>query len=156
MEIPASAVSQVAFAAPAKDGCNMTGTFLTLLGVTFGISLVVSGLLAYLFSKPVRSILRRIIADEISLAWENYLKFAVYVVGISSGVRIWDLERYITPPATREGQVLALTRERWVLEVFRTVIGSLQGIAWMLLVFFLFALIAFVIVRAFELKRQKA
>ena len=88
--------------------------------------------------------------------WEKYLKFAIYIVGISSGVRIWELERYITPPATREGQILELTRERWVLEVFRTVIGSLQGVAWMLLVFFLFALIAFVIVRAFELKRQKA
>jgi len=134
----------------------MMATFLTLLGVTFAISLVVSVVLAYFFSKPVRSILQRIIADEISLAWEKYLKFAIYIVGISSGVRIWELERYITPPATREGQILELTRDRWVLEVFRTVIGSLQGIAWMLLVFFLFALIAFVIVRAFELKRQKA
>jgi hypothetical protein len=37
----------------------------------------------------------------------------------------------------------------------RTVIETLQGIAWMLLVFFVFALVVYIIVRAFELKRQK-
>jgi hypothetical protein len=34
--------------------------------------------------------------------------------------------------------------------------GTLQGVAWMLLVFFIFALIAYVIVRAFELKRKSS
>ncbi|MDY6901026.1 MAG: hypothetical protein SWZ49_23535, partial [Cyanobacteriota bacterium] len=51
------------------------------------------------------------------------------------------------------GQIIQLTTERWVLEVYRTIIGSLQGIAWLLLIFFIFALIAFVIVRIFELRR---
>jgi sensor histidine kinase regulating citrate/malate metabolism len=134
----------------------MLATFLSLLGVTFAISLLISFLLVWMFAKPIRSILQRIIADEISTAWEKYLKFAIYVVGITSGVRIWDLQRYITPPATKDAQILELTRERWALEILATVLGSLQGVAWMLLVFFLFALVAFVIVRAFELKRQKA
>jgi len=134
----------------------MLATFLSLLGVTFAISLLISFLLVLMFAKPIRSILQRIIADEISAAWEKYLKFAIYVVGITSGVRMWDLQRYITPPATKDAQILELTRERWALEILATVLGALQGVAWMLLVFFLFALIAFVIVRAFELKRQKA
>ena len=47
-----------------------------------------------------------------------------------------------------------VTRDRWILEVYRTVIGTLQGLAWMLLVFFVFALIAYVIVRASEAKRK--
>jgi hypothetical protein len=47
-----------------------------------------------------------------------------------------------------------LTASRWVLEIYRTIIETLQGIASMLLVFFIFALIAFVIVRVFELKRK--
>lgn len=34
-----------------------------------------------------------------------------------------------------------------MLEIYRTVIEALQSIAWMLLVFFVFALIAYVIVR---------
>jgi hypothetical protein len=42
------------------------------------------------------------------------------------------------------------------LEVYRTIIESLQGIAWLLLVFFVIALLAYVIVRIFEMKRGKA
>ncbi|MED5415647.1 MAG: hypothetical protein VYC64_11885 [Candidatus Latescibacterota bacterium] len=37
-----------------------------------------------------------------------------------------------------------------MLEVYRTLIGTLQSVAWMLLVFFVFALIAYVIVRVSE------
>ena len=130
--------------------------FVTLLLVTLLIAFGVSVLMAVFFAKPIQRILQRIVADEISMAWERYLRFAIVVVGISSGVRIWELEKYITPPPGKEGEIVALTSERWILEVYRTIIGSLQGIAWLLLVFFIFGLIAFVIVRAFELKRAKA
>ena len=128
--------------------------FFTLLIVTFLISLLVSTIVAALFSKPIRAMLLRIIQDKISAAWEKYLRFAIYVVGISSGVRVWDLEKYITPSA-RDGKLLELTQERWVLESYRSVISALQGTVMLLLAFFLFALIAFVIVRAFELKKAK-
>jgi hypothetical protein len=52
-----------------------------------------------------------------------------------------------------KAQIIALTSERWVLEVYRTVIQTLQGIAWMLLAFFAVALLAYVVVRLSELKR---
>ena len=45
-----------------------------------------------------------------------------------------------------------LNVDRWILEVYRTVIESLQGIAWLLLVFFVLALIGFIIVRMGEMK----
>jgi len=129
--------------------------FILLLAVTFVIALVVSYIVVRIFSGPLDDILRRIIADQISNAWLKYLKFAIYVVGISKGVRIFELERYITPAQyDKDARILTLTNERWVLEVYRTVIDTLQGIAWMLLVFFVFALIAYVIVRAFELKQK--
>lgn len=130
--------------------------FVTLLLVTFLISIAVSWSVVLMFSKPIERILQRIIADEISQAWVKYLKFAVFVVGISSGVRIWELEKYITPPQARDAQIIALTRDRWVLEVYRTIIESLQGLAWLLLVFFAVALLAFVILRVFELWKAKA
>ena len=38
------------------------------------------------------------------------------------------------------------------LEIYRTIIGPLQSAAWLLFVFFVFALIAYVIVRGFELR----
>jgi hypothetical protein len=46
-----------------------------------------------------------------------------------------------------------LDADRWTLEVYRTIIGTLQSIAWMLLVFFVAALIAYVVMRGFELRR---
>lgn len=52
-----------------------------------------------------------------------------------------------------KAQIIALTSERWVLEVYRTVIQTLQGIAWMLLAFFAVALLAYVVVLLSELKR---
>jgi len=128
--------------------------FITLLIVTFAIAFVVCSIVVLFFGKPLDKILARIISEQISTAWLRYLKFAIYVTGISSGVRIWDLEKYITKPMYEHAEIVQLTGQRWVLEVYRTIIGTLQGIAWMLLVFFVFALIAYVIVRAFELKRQ--
>jgi len=129
--------------------------FLMLLLVTLAIAAVVAFFVVRLFGQPIDGILKRIIADDISSAWLKYLKFATYVVGISKGVRVWELERYITPRQyDKEARILELTPDRWVLEVYRTIIETLQGIAWMLLVFFIFALIAYVIVRVFELKNK--
>jgi len=108
-----------------------------------------------LFTKPIDSVLRRIIADEISAAWSKYLKFAILVVGVSAGVQLRDLEKYITPMlGGREVQTVSLGFDRWVFEIYRTAIETLQGIAWMLLVFFVFALLAFVFVRLGELRRE--
>ena len=108
---------------------------------------------ARMFSRPIESILKRIIADEISMAWLRYMKFAILVVGISAGVRIYELEKYISPARNdKDAKVLELTQERWVLEIYRTVIESLQGVAWLLLVFFVVALVAYVIVRIAEMK----
>ena len=129
--------------------------FITLLIVTFVIAFVVSSIVVLFFNKPLDKILSRIISDEISKAWLKYLKFAIYVTGISSGVRIHQIEKYITRPMHEHAEIVQLTTERWILEVYRTVIGTLQGVAWMLLVFFVFALIAYVIVRAFELKKNR-
>ena len=128
--------------------------FITLLVVTFVIALVVSALVALLFKKPITTILDRIVAEDISGAWSRYLAFAIFVVGVSGGVRVWDLEKYITP-RPEEAQAIVLNAERWTLEIYRTIIGTLQSVAWLLLVFFVFALIAYVIVRGLEWRHGK-
>ncbi|HLF20403.1 MAG TPA: hypothetical protein VI704_06405 [Bacteroidota bacterium] len=128
--------------------------FILLLVVSLVISAAVCFLIASVFRKPIGNILQRLITEDVYTAWAKYLTFAVYVVGISGGVRVWDLQKYITPK-TEGGTVLELTQDRWILEVYWTIIGTLQSIAWMLLVFFLFALIAYVIVKGQELKQQK-
>ncbi|WP_312518672.1 hypothetical protein, partial [Stutzerimonas nitrititolerans] len=124
--------------------------FIWLLVVTLAVSAMVCFIATRFFDKPIGSILTRLVSEELSFAWHRYITFAIYVVGISGGGRIWALERYITPN-TEEASVVQLNAARWTLEVYRTIVETLQGIAWMLLVFFIFALIAYVIVRGFEL-----
>lgn len=129
--------------------------FLMLLLVTLSLSVAVSYTAARVFRKPMGEIFSRIIQDSISAAWQRYIMFATYVVGISGGVRLYELERYITPQQIEIG-ILTLSGERWILEIYRTLIASLQSIAWMYLLVFIVALIAYVIVRGFELKRGAA
>lgn len=129
--------------------------FFALLVVTFAVSTVVSVLVAMAFARPAKEILRRIIGDDISIVWRRYLMFALYVVGISSGVSIYNLEKYVTKPAYKDSEIVQLTHERWTLEVYRTIVETLQGLAWVLLVFFVIALFAFVFVRLIEHRRPK-
>lgn len=124
--------------------------FLSLLVITFLVSLLVCFIVAKLFAKPVDGVLEKIVADDIAYAWTKYLKFAIYVVGISGGVKINYLENFLRAP-TENFTPPVLSADRWVLEIYRTIIESLQSIAWMLLVFFIFALLAYVIVRVFDL-----
>jgi hypothetical protein len=128
--------------------------FLTLLIVTFVVSTVVSIIVALAFSKPIDQILARIIGDEISSAWRRYVMFALYVAGISNGVPTYDLQQYFNPP-NQTTTIVPFTTNNWIFEVYRAVIGTLEAISWVLLIFFIFALLAFVVVRVFEMKKSK-
>ncbi len=126
--------------------------FVTLLLVIFALAVAMSFITAKFFSKPVHKILTRLVSEELAPTWQKYILYAIYVVGISGGTRVWEMERYIDPD--KEGRVLVLNGDRWLIEIYKTIIGSLQGVAWMLLVFFLFALVAYVVVKGFETKRN--
>jgi hypothetical protein len=128
--------------------------FVSLLFGTLLISIAVCFVVAKIFDRPIRSILVRLVTEELSSAWHRYIKFAIYVVGISGGVSVYSLEQYVNP-RTKDQVVPELTASRLALEGYRTIIETLQGIAWMLLVVFLFALIAYVILRGFELRTAR-
>ncbi len=119
--------------------------FLTLLVVTFLIALLVTFIVASVFRKSVAGILDRLLARELSSAWQRYMTFAIYVVGISGGVRIWELEKYISPRGVNQPQ-LVLNLDRWVLEVYRTIIETLQSVAFLLLAFLIVALVAYLVI----------
>ena len=119
--------------------------FLTLLVVTFLIALFVTSIVASVFRKSVAGILDRLLARELSAAWQRYMTFAIYVVGVSGGVRIWELEKYISPRGKDQPELL-LNVDRWVLEVYRTVIETLQSTAFLLLAFLVVALVAYLVV----------
>lgn len=51
---------------------------------------------------------------------------------------------------------LQLSGERWLLELFQAFISTLQSIAWVVLLFFLCAMLAYAIMRAVEFRREEA
>ncbi len=126
---------------------------INLLVITFLLSFIIACLVAWLFRKPISLIMARIVGDPLGYAWVRYLMTAIVVVGVGGGVRPWDYEKYITP--LKDQAMPVLNSDRWVLEVYRTVIGTAQAITWLLLVFFVFALIAYVLLRAAELRQGK-
>ena len=127
--------------------------FLILLIVTLFIACGVSLLVIMFFRKPIDKIFARIIGEEISIAWRKFLTFALFVVGVASGVNIWKLEQFVQPITDNMPRPV-LSAEYWGLEIYRTVIGSLAGLAWALLVFFVVALIAFAIVKRKEVRSE--
>ncbi len=129
--------------------------FIALLIVNFVVSFDVCLIIEVIFRAPISKILQRLVAEDLFVAWTKYVTFAIFVVGLSGGVRVWDLEKYITPKVDGNAAI-ELTKDRWVLEIYRTVIGTLESNAWMLLLFFLFALIAYVIVKGMEGRKAKA
>lgn len=130
--------------------------FLSLLVVVFLLSTVLSILVAWAFLPAVRRILHRIIGDEVYTAWVRYIMFALVVLGISGGTRLWQLQRYLPAGAGPEGPPpLELTRDRWILELVQTVLSCLSSVAWGLLVFFLVALAAFAVVRLAETRTER-
>lgn len=122
---------------------------IALLAVTFLVAIAVASMVMLMFRHPIDSILRRLIKDDLSRAWTRYLQFAIYVVGIGGGVNAFSFEKYLGPIGPGEEKA-DLTSERWVLEIYQAVMGTLGATAMLLLVFFVFALIALVIVRSFE------
>ena len=131
--------------------------FILLLIGNLVLSLVVCFFVIRVFRRSVAAILGRIIKEDISSSWVRYIVFATYVAGISSGVRVWDLEQYLAKVPPGEGAVaLVLNAERLVFESYRTLIGTLQGISGVLLAFFVVAIIAYAVVRAVEDRRDKA
>ncbi|MCB5250347.1 MAG: hypothetical protein RBS16_02165 [Candidatus Cloacimonadales bacterium] len=126
---------------------------LLLLLSTFISALLVAVIVNLFFKKPLAVILKRLIEDEIYDSWLKYMIFAIYVVSISSGISLWKIERYIYPTA-QNLPVLDITGISIAFEMYRSIINSLTSIAWLLLTFFIVALIIFVVKRIFENKKR--
>jgi hypothetical protein len=85
--------------------------FFTLPGVTLLIARGVPFAVVGGFDKPSAALLSPVAVEDLSSAWHQSVKFAACVAGISGGVRIREIERYISAP--EEGvEVLVLNAER--------------------------------------------
>jgi ABC-type xylose transport system permease subunit len=122
--------------------------FVVLLAGSFVLALAISITVAWLFAKPMDGILHRYVGDKISVTLSKYIRFAIVVIGISAGTRVRPLEEYIAaPPYNKAALAASLTQEYLALELYRTFVETLQGIAWMLFVVAVVATIVLFIVR---------
>jgi len=104
--------------------------FLSSLVLAVALSCVV----ALLFWKPVRSVLLHLLEEDVAAGWTRYVAFALVVAGVSSGTRVRLLEEYLAAPSWNQSALQGqLTREFWYLEMYRTAIGTVEGMAWVLL-----------------------
>ncbi len=126
--------------------------FVALFGASFVLALALSVAVAWVSREAIESVLRLFVADHVvRAAFSKYIRFAIVVVGISTGTRVRILQEYISATAeNKAAMAAALTQEFWVLEIYRTIVGTLEGMAWLLLLCFFLALIAPVIVRMAE------
>ncbi|TDR80325.1 hypothetical protein [Paludibacterium purpuratum] len=129
--------------------------FLVMLLVALVVSMLTATLTARFFDKAVDRVLANIVGADLAEAWHKYIQFAIVVVGVSGGVQLWELQKYIANKGDN-GTPPPLNFMSWVLEIYRTVIETLQSIVWMLLLFFLCGMIAIVIMRSVEQKKKNS
>ena len=127
--------------------------FVALFSFSFALALALSVAVAWISREAIDSILRRFVEDHVIRAgFEKYISFAIVVVGISAGTRVHALQEYVEAPDRNKAALAAgLTQEVWVMETYRTIVGTLEGVAWLLLLCVFVALIAPVIIRMAKL-----
>ena len=123
--------------------------FVLLLIVTFTLATAASYVVARVFDRPLAGIVSRLIADDLAIAWQRYILFSLYLVGVNGGVRIWEFEKYVLPGRSAP-EPLTLNADRWALEVYRTLMGTLRSVAVVLFVLFVVALVAYSVMRSRE------
>ena len=92
--------------------------------------------------------------DEISLSFVKYVKLATHLVGISRGVRIFQLYEDVRK-LTADNQDFDWGHVLWMSGIYGMIVGSLQAIVHIYLWLFLLLLLLFFVVKALELLEAK-
>ena len=132
--------------------------FVLLFLASFVVSLALSLFIAYISRDAVDSILRRFVADDaVRVGFEKYIRFGIVVVGIVGGTRVRALQEYIAAASWNKAALeAALTQEVWVMEMYRTIIGTLEGLVLLLLICILLAFIVPAVNRMLKGEPQRA
>jgi hypothetical protein len=120
-----------------------------LLMVKLFVAALWAAVVARLFNKTVGAMLNRMFEPDLSNAWHRLINFSIYIVGISTGLRLWALEAYVRLGGLDLPSDLLLYQ--WLLEMFRTFIDTPLNLLYLLVAYFAAALVAYCIIRAFEL-----
>jgi hypothetical protein len=122
-----------------------------ILGFSFAAAVAISACVVSLFSRSIDESLVRVVPQELFPSWSRFVKFALFTVTLVGGMRLSDLAVFImqrapTGPPISAGEAL--------LEVFKTITGSLVAASVLLLAFFVAALAIDASMRVFWLRRE--
>ncbi len=128
--------------------------FITLFAITLFTSVVVSFLVNKIFSNSIKLILSKLVEKQIAQVFARYIYFALYVIGISGGVNLYSLERYLKN-SDPNLPLVTLNADKLFLEVYKTFIETLQSVTFLLFFFFLITLVSYVVLNAMQKLKQK-
>lgn len=109
----------------------------TILAISFAAAIVLAACVTLFFSRPIDEALGRVVPPEMGSAWRQYAKFALFVVTLAGGMRVSELSSLV---AMRAASSPPMTAGQGLMEVLKSVSGSLTAAAIALLAFFVAAL----------------
>jgi hypothetical protein len=115
---------------------------------SFAVGVLVSAAVVHVFAAAIDEAISRALPGELGGIWTRFAKFALFVASIASGLRIGQ-------PVGTGAQGGGMEAGGHIASgVVRTVIGCLQGAAWMLLVVFGAALAIHAGRRLYDARRE--
>ncbi|MDE0301124.1 MAG: hypothetical protein OXN17_21045 [Candidatus Poribacteria bacterium] len=123
--------------------------FPALLIVPPIVAAIISFCVVKVFEKPIAAILSRIIKDEVSRFFIKYVKLATYLVGISRGIRIFQLYEDMRK-LNADNQDFDWIDILWMSGIYGTIIGTLQAIVHIYLWLFLLLSLLYIMVKVLE------
>jgi hypothetical protein len=127
--------------------------FITLLVVTLILAAGIAFLGLRFFRPPLRGILHRIVGADAAEHWYRFAVFALYITSVGHGVQVYRLDRYIQQ-VHRDAIIPPLSVDAWVYEIYQVIERTLEGLAWGAMTIFIIGLLAIVVLRAFEIRRE--
>lgn len=120
-----------------------TGILLTVFVAAFAVA----AFAVLAFSGPIDAALSRLIPPEMKDGWSRAAKFALFTATLIGGLRLQDLQALAS-----RGQTAGVRPEagQGLIEVYRTIAGSLEAAAWALGAFFIGALCVHAAIRVYE------
>ena len=117
--------------------------------LVFLSAVILSGCVVMAFSAPIDGALNRLLSGEMAAAWTRYAKFAVLVASFTGGMRLKELEALAGLSLNPSSQA-AINMSKCLMEVYKTILGTLGAASWTLLVFFGATLTAYAGMNAYE------
>jgi hypothetical protein len=104
-----------------------------VLAFSFAAAIAIAACVLLFFSGSIDEALARVLPAEMLQAWRRYVKFALFVVTFTGGMRLSEFAQFLT---MRAPSGPPLTAAQGLLEVFKSVAGSLLAATATLLIIF--------------------